>query len=190
MKRFLLPLFLVVALGLLLYLLVSRLPDAPKRPGGSPAGPFGMLEAPQELPDFGFVDADGRSLSLADFRGKVLLLNIWATWCPPCRQEMPSLDRLQEKLGGEGFMVLPLSTDRNGLVSVAAFYRNAGIRSLGIYLDPKDAVSSTLRVPGLPTTFLIDRQGRALGVRVGPAEWDSPDSVEMIRQELASGGRR
>jgi thiol-disulfide isomerase/thioredoxin len=187
MKRALIPLMVVVSLVVVIYLMASRLPAIPesnKTGSGSVAGPIGLLEKPQVLPEFKFIDADNRSLSLEDFRGKVLLLNIWATWCPPCRQEMPSLDRLQARLGGKDFMVLPLSTDLNGLVSVTRFYKSAGIQSLGIYLDPTDDVSTALRVPGLPTTFLIDREGRTLGVRVGPAEWDSEQSEAMIRQQL------
>ena len=190
MNRILMPTMVVLALAVVIYLIVARLPDVPESSAETTMeGPIRLLDEPQELPDFGFIDAGGRPLSLEDYRGKVVLLNIWATWCPPCRQEMPALDRLQAMLGEEGFVVLPISTDRNGVAPVERFYKRAEIRSLGIYLDPDNEVAAALQVPGLPTTFLIDRQGQALGVRIGPAEWDSEETQAMIRRQLQAPAR-
>lgn len=128
-----------------------------------------------------FVDGAGRNLKLDDFRGRVVLLNIWATWCVPCREEMPTLDALQGRLGGDGFHVLPLSIDRGGLPVVRAFYEEIGIRHLNIYLAESIRVLAAFAVAGLPATILIDRQGSERGRLVGPAEWDSPETVAQIQ---------
>jgi thiol-disulfide isomerase/thioredoxin len=155
-----------------------------RAPSVRDAGPITLLAKPRPLPDIRFVDAENQPLSLADFRGKTILLNIWATWCPPCREEMPSLDRLEKRLGGPDFQVVALSTDASGLAAVKAFYDRTGIESLDVYLDPSGKVSTDLKIPGIPTTLLIDREGRGLGVRVGPAEWDSDEAMSVIRGQL------
>jgi len=121
-----------------------------------------------------------RDLTLADFEGRVVLLNIWATWCPPCREEMPTLDALQARLGGSDFHVLPLSIDRAGLEPVRRFYRETGIRNLDLYIAEDTRAMLALAVVGLPTTILIDRIGRERGRLAGPAEWNSPEAVAQI----------
>jgi thiol-disulfide isomerase/thioredoxin len=126
------------------------------------------------------VDGDGRNLTLADFEGRVVLLNIWATWCPPCREENPTLDALQARLGGSDFHVLPLSIDRAGLEPVRRFYRETGIRNLDLYIAEDTRAMLALAVVGLPTTILIDRIGRERGRLAGPAEWNSPEAVAQI----------
>lgn len=136
---------------------------------------------PRKIPDTAFVDGEGRELSLEDFRGRIVLLNVWATWCVPCREEMPTLDRLQERLGGEDFHVLPLSIDRAGLDVVRRFYEEIGIRHLGLYLSEGMRAMRELYVVGLPTTLLIDRNGRELARLVGPAEWDSADAITQFQ---------
>lgn len=148
--------------------------------------PMSRIDPPRLLPEFRFLDDQGREFSLEDFRGKVLLLNIWATWCPPCREEMPSLDRLQSRLGGPEFRVLALSTDRNGVAVVQAFYREAGIGSLEMFVDQTGAAETALKLPGLPTTMLLDRSGAAIGVRVGPAQWDADEMIAFIQKELGT----
>ena len=125
---------------------------------------------PRDLLSPPFVDGDGRDLTLADFEGRVVLLNIWATWCPPCREEMPTLDALQARLGGSDFHVLPLSIDRAGLEPVRRFYRETGIRNLDLYIAEDTRAMLALAVVGLPTTILIDRIGRERGRLAGPAE--------------------
>ncbi|QEW23688.1 Cytochrome c biogenesis protein TlpA (plasmid) [Marinibacterium anthonyi] len=126
------------------------------------------------------MDGDERDLTLADFEGRVVLLNIWATWCPPCREEMPTLDALQARLGGPDFHVLPLSIDRAGLEPVRRFYRETDIRNLDLYIAEDTRAMLALAVVGLPTTILIDRMGRELGRLAGPAEWNSPEAVAQI----------
>ena len=145
---------------------------------------FTLHEAPRPLPELRFEDAEGRALSLADFRGKVVLLNIWATWCGPCRREMPTLDRLQAQLGGPEFEVVALSIDRAGLEVVREFYDEIGIERLAMYIDSSGEAARDLGVLGLPTTLLVDRNGRELGRLIGPAEWDTPAMVAFIREYL------
>lgn len=140
-----------------------------------------LHDKPREMLSPPFVDGAGRDLTLADFRGKVVLLNIWATWCVPCREEMPTLDRLQGQLGGDDFHVIPLSIDRAGLKVVRRFYEEIGLRHLGMYLSDSTRAMFALGIIGLPTTILIDRSGRERGRLVGPAEWDSTVVMAQIQ---------
>jgi len=144
-----------------------------------------LHEAPRPIASIGFEDGQGRPRSLAEFRGKVVLLNIWATWCGPCRREMPSLDRLEGLFGGSDFKVVALSIDRAGLEVVRKFYTNVGIRNLAIYVDSSGKVTRELATVGVPATLLIDRTGRELGRLVGPAEWDEPSIVEFLKLIIA-----
>ena len=120
-------------------------------------------------------------MSLTDFRGKVVLLTIWATWCAPCRREMPTLERLQAELGGPDFEVVALSIDRKGLPVVKEFYEELGLQQLGMYVDASGKASRELSALGVPTTLLIDRESNEIGRLAGPAEWDSPEMVSFIR---------
>jgi len=167
---------------------------APAFPAAAaPAGvdfAFARLARPRPLPPLQFATADGQRLSLADFRGRAVLLNFWATWCAPCRKEMPTLDRLQSRLGGPNFQVVALSIDRLGLAAVAPFYKKLGLASLGIYLDPTGKTAAALDLPGLPTSLLIDAQGREVARKIGPAEWDAPATLDKIRRYLKTPGRR
>ena len=154
------------------------------------AGPrsgVGWANSPQPVPDFRLQGADGKPHALSDFRGKVVLLNVWATWCAPCRKEMPALDRLQQTLGGAEFEVVALSIDGGGAAAVRRFYDEIGIRSLALYVDPTMAASGKLRTVGIPTTLLLDREGRERWRKTGPAEWDSPEIIESLRAKLRGG---
>ncbi len=139
---------------------------------------------PRAVPDLHFVDAEGHPLSLADFRGRALLLNTWATWCVPCRKEMPTLDRLQAKLGSPEFQVVALSIDRQGVSVIKPFYKELGLKALGIYVDQSGKAAGDLKAPGVPVTLLVDREGREIARKLGPAEWDSPEMIALIRQHL------
>lgn len=145
---------------------------------------FSLLEAPTPVPELSFVDGQGREMTLEAFEGRMVLLNIWATWCVPCREEMPAFDRLQARLGGPDFQVVPLSIDRGGLPAVRAFYEELGLESLGIYVDRSGKAARELRAFGIPATLLVDREGREIGRVVGPAEWDSEEVVEVLQQHL------
>lgn len=147
---------------------------------------FVMHDAPRPLPEIRFEDGNGVALTLADLRGKTVLLNIWATWCVPCREEMPTLDALEAELGGPAFEVVPLSVDRAGPEVVRKFYAEIGIEHLGLYIDASMRASFDLRAPGLPTTLLIDSEGRELGRLVGPAEWDAAEMIAFLKNHLTS----
>jgi len=156
-------------------------------PGAGARAGVGWSDAAQPVPDIRFQDGDEKPLALSQFRGKVVLLNVWATWCAPCRKEMPALDRLQQKLGGPDFQVLALSLDSGGPAVVRQFYDEIGIRALGIYVDSTMEATGKLRALGVPTTLLLDREGRERWRKTGPAEWDSPEIVEALRAKLRDG---
>jgi thiol-disulfide isomerase/thioredoxin len=142
------------------------------------------LDTPVAAPDLKFTDEQGKTRALSDFRGKVIVLNLWATWCTPCLAEMPMLDRLQHQLGDQGAIVIALSLDRGGKDAVKAFYQQADIRNLGVFLDPSMRAISDARTSGLPTTLLIDANGMELGRVTGPMEWDAPAAVDLVRKAL------
>lgn len=137
------------------------------------------------MPEISFEDAGGQPRTLTDFRGKVVLLNIWATWCAPCRKEMPTLDRLQANLGGPDFEVVALSIDRSPDM-VKQFFTEIGIAHLALNIDTSSKAMFALGVFGLPTTLLIDSKGKEVGRLIGPAEWDAPDMVAFIRGYVAA----
>jgi len=145
---------------------------------------FIMHSAPKLVAEIQFEDNKGQSRSLADFRSKIVLLNIWATWCVPCRREMPALDRLATTLGSDRFEVVPLSIDRD-MDLVLKFYAEVGLKKLGKYRDRAGRATRELGAVGIPTTLLIDREGREIGRLIGPAEWDSPEMIEFIRCVIA-----
>lgn len=156
--------------------------------GQEPPKNFVMHDAPKPIAALAFDDAEGRSRSLADFKGKVVLLNIWATWCVPCRKEMPALDRLQATLGGPDFQVVALSIDRGSMDVVRKFLGDIGVRNLAVYLDTAGKAMRALGALGLPTTLLVGRDGLELGRLIGPAEWDSAEAVAFVRSTIAESG--
>ena len=162
----------------------SRSVTAAQSGAATDAFAFSFFDQPRPMPELSFIDGDGRARSLADFKGKPILLNIWATWCAPCRKEMSSLHRLQADQGLSQLVVLPLSIDRQGLPVVKKFYDELGLRSLGIFLDPSGGTASKVNAVGLPTTLFIDRDGREIGRKNGPAEWDSAAVVALVREHL------
>jgi thiol-disulfide isomerase/thioredoxin len=171
---------LVIAVAIALpALAVSIQPAGAQAPTG-----FAVHESPRPLPEIQFENGQGEAMSLADFRGKVVLLNIWATWCAPCRREMPMLERLQAELGGPDFEVVALSIDRKGLPVVKEFYEELGLQELGMYVDASVKASRELNALGVPTTLLIDWEGKEVGRLLGPAEWDSPEMVTFIRGHI------
>ncbi len=143
-------------------------------------------EPPRPLPNLQFVDADNTPRSFADFRGRAVLLNVWATWCPPCRAEMPALDRLQTALGSPEFEVVALSIDRGGLAAVKPFFDELDLRALRVYVDASAEALGKLDASGLPLTLLVDRQGRERWRLLGPAPWDRADIIDFIRRDLAA----
>jgi thiol-disulfide isomerase/thioredoxin len=144
-----------------------------------PLGEFIPASPPRPAPTVSFADAEGKTLSLSGFAGKLVLVNLWATWCAPCRKEMPSLERLQTRLGDK-IAILAISEDRGGSKAVAPFAAKLGLKAVKTYLDPQSAVGRAFKVDGLPTSVLIDRQGRVLGRVEGAAEWDSPKMLAVL----------
>jgi thiol-disulfide isomerase/thioredoxin len=142
---------------------------------------FTLNDPPRPVPGTAIRDAKGQPVRLADFKGRVVLVNFWATWCAPCIREMPSLDRLQAAMGGDRFTVLAVNEDRNGAKVAAPFLKKLGIANLAVHLDDKTALARALGVRGLPASFLIDLKGRIVGTLNGIAEWDSPEAKALIR---------
>ncbi len=136
------------------------------------------------LPEITFADGKGRTLSPAEFHGKVVLLDFWATWCGPCREEFPALDRLQAKLGGRGLAVVPVSIDLKGLPAVDAFYAKLQIQHLPKYIDDTRESAKVLGLRGLPSAVLLDRQGREVARVEGPVDWESAPATTLLAKLL------
>lgn len=144
-------------------------------------GPFKRLADPVPAPAIAFRDAEGRDLTLADFRGRLAVINFWATWCAPCVEEMPALDRLHAGLKAERIEVVAISVDRGGLRQVAPFFAAHDLRNLPVYVDPAGASMRAFAVRGLPTTVVVDGEGRERGRLEGAAAWDSPAARQLLR---------
>jgi len=149
-------------------------------------GEFIAAASPQPAPEISFDGLDGKPIALADFRGRFLILNLWATWCQPCLKEMPSLAALQASLG-PALSVLAVSEDRGGADIVAPFVARLGLDQLRIALDPKSDAIHTLHVRGLPTSLVIDGDGRVLGKVEGGADWDSDEMRATLAKLLPPG---
>ncbi len=145
---------------------------------------FVFKKTPEELGEVKFADRTGQVRTLAEWKGKVVLLNLWATWCAPCRKEMPSLDRLQKELGSDKFEVVALAVDRGGADAVLKFLDGIKVANLTPYFDATTRATGTLRAVGLPTTILIGKDGREIGRLSGPAEWDGSDAKRLVEAQL------
>nr|WP_306267433.1 TlpA disulfide reductase family protein [Pararhizobium sp. IMCC3301] len=146
---------------------------------------FGIHSASKELPRIEFSDAAGNQFMLEDFKGKYVLLNIWATWCPPCRKELPDLQGLQQELGGDQFQVIALSTDAGRLTNVQRLYQQLGLDERAIFIDESGTAMRKLGVFAMPTTLLIGPDGRELGRKPGPADWDSTSALAFFTVQMA-----
>jgi thiol-disulfide isomerase/thioredoxin len=148
-----------------------------------------VAREPKPLPDLAFNGPDGSPTSLAAFRGRTVLLNLWATWCAPCRQEMPALDRLQGELGGRDFEVVAVNIDTRNLDKPRTWLKEAGVARLAYYADPEAKVFQDFKrvgkAVGMPTTLLVDPDGCELALINGPAEWASEDALKLVRAALA-----
>jgi len=147
-------------------------------------------DEPRRIPDLAFKDASGATKTLADWRGRAVLFNLWATWCVPCRKEMPALDALQARLGGERFDVVAVNIDTRNPEKPKAWLKDVGINRLTYYADPSAKVFQDLKLAdrafGMPTTLLVDANGCEVGTLAGPAEWASDDAVKLISALIGS----
>jgi thiol-disulfide isomerase/thioredoxin len=158
--------------------------DAPDR---TKLGEFLPSSQPLPAPAISLTDAAGNTVDLAELHGKVVLVNLWATWCEPCLREMPSLERLQARLG-DRIAVLAVSEDRGGDKVVEPFIAKLGLKSVKTFIDSRSAVGHAFEVRGLPTSFLIGRDGKVLGRVEGAAEWDSPKMLGVLEALLSGDG--
>jgi thiol-disulfide isomerase/thioredoxin len=147
-----------------------------------------VASEPKRLPELSFRDNGGRERALGEWRGRTVLFNLWATWCVPCRKEMPALDALQGRLGGPGFEVVAVNIDTRDPEKPKKWLQEVGTRHLAYYADPAAKTFQDLKAVGkafgMPTTLLIDAQGCELGVLAGPAEWASEDAVKLVEAAL------
>jgi len=149
-----------------------------------------VAHMPFRVPDLAFKDAEGHERTLKDWRGRTVLLNLWATWCVPCRKEMPALDALQSDLGGPKFEVVAINIDTRDPAKPLAFLKDIGVTHLTYYADPSAKVFQELKLAGkafgMPTTLIVDRSGCEIGEMAGPAEWASADGVKLVSALLRS----
>ncbi len=149
-------------------------------------GRFILHAEPKPMPDLAFKDAEGHAVRLSDWRGRMVLVNLWATWCAPCKIEMPSLDRLQGKLGNN-LVVVALSTDRGGPEAPAKFFASQRITRLKLYNDTTGEAVIRMKVTGLPVSIVVNETGQEIARLVGPADWDSPEISGQL-EALQAGG--
>ena len=182
--------FLLAATGAAaIWLATALMPSTQVTQLSTPAAPpldgdmstFDLSPSPSPAPGISFSDLSGNTLGLEDFRGQVVLVNYWATWCAPCLRELPSLERMEAAVNDPEFRLLAISIDREGAEKVAPFLDENGFGALPAYLDPSGESAVALGVVGMPTTILFDRQGREIGRYTGAAEWDEPEAVALIR---------
>ena len=167
----------------------AETPAPTVKPSGNPLATGAMTTfvfkpQPEALPDIQFLNGSGAETSLASLRGKVVLLNVWATWCAPCREEMPALDKLQAALGSDKFQVVALAVDKSGVDGAKKFLADIKAEKLEAFADPTAKEGTRLKVIGMPTTILIDAEGREIGRLIGPAHWDSPEAKRLIEAQL------
>ncbi|MFD1913292.1 TlpA family protein disulfide reductase [Halodurantibacterium flavum] len=140
---------------------------------------------PRPLPRAALLDERDAPQDLTGYEGRIVVLNFWATWCAPCRHEMPSLDRLEATLGGGDLAVVPVATGRNPVPGIERFYAEAGITHLPVLRDPSSALAREMGVLGLPVTVILDREGREIARLTGDAEWDSDSAIAILTALIA-----
>jgi thiol-disulfide isomerase/thioredoxin len=185
MKKILLPILLLIAVALAsVYWFqgdLRKVADAPVAQNASAMAAFIKHPTPKDIAAFSFADGAGAAKDLSNWKGRVVLLNLWATWCGPCRKEMPELNKLQKLIGSADFEVVALSEDLKGVEASAAFLKESGADNLALYIDQKATALAAIQSVGLPTTLLIDRNGKEVGRLLGPADWTSPEAQGLVK---------
>jgi thiol-disulfide isomerase/thioredoxin len=152
-----------------------------------------VSKKPEKLPDFAFNDPEGKPVSLAAFKGKTLLFNVWATWCVPCRAEMPELDKLQAELGSDKFQVVVVNIDTSKPERPKKFFEDTGVKALTLYTDPKANIFYELKQSGkalgLPVTMIVDPEGCQIGLMNGPANWRSDDAKALVTKAVEAASK-
>jgi thiol-disulfide isomerase/thioredoxin len=156
-------------------------------PDGAPIIRMVTPDEPRPAPVVSFVDAEGASHSLAAYKGKLTAVHFWATWCAPCRSELPKVDAMAAALGGENFAIVPLSVDRDGPEVVSAFYRENSIKTLPLFLDEGLAAFRAFKLGGVPTTVFVDADGNEIARVLGDRDWSRPEVIELVRKMIAGG---
>jgi len=160
----------------------QSLTDLDTRADGSRVLNMVVHDAARSVPVFKFVDVAGNHLSVENFRGKFVALHFWATWCMPCRAELPTIDALQEALGGEDFTFVPLSVDRKGAQLVRQYYADNDIAHLPLYIDEGMDAAHALRVNGIPYTILLNRDSQEIARILGERDWSTPDATALMQR--------
>lgn len=173
----------IIVVGLLLLGFVEMVGASHEatEPSDGTVRSFKPVLPPKPVPEIPFLDASGNHVTLSDFEGRVVLVNLWATWCPPCIRELPALERIQRIFSTQEFIVLPIATDREGLALARPFYEKLGIENLGLYADPNHALSEIFPMDVFPANFLLDRQGNMIAYLRSYVDWDAPEAEVMVK---------
>lgn len=171
----------------------AKVAEAVKDVARGEVAAMNVSRTPEQVADFAFNDPEGKSVSLSAFKGKTVLLNVWATWCVPCRAEMPELDKLQGEFGSDKFQVVTVNIDTSRPERPKKFFEDAGVKALTLYADPKANIFYELKQAGkalgLPVTMLIDPAGCQLGLMNGPAAWHSADAKALVTKAVEAARR-
>ncbi len=165
----------------------SPVQELDKSADGTPIIGFAVPDQPALAPEITFVDSAGKIGALSDYRGKITAVHFWATWCTPCRAELPSVDAMNANLAGANFTILPLSVDRDGPDAVSAFYRDNNIKSLPIYIDEGLKAFRSFKLGGIPATIFIDAEGREIARVLGERNWSDPAVAAVVRKLIGGG---
>ena len=176
-----------------LWIMTSQVDPIPTHPGAGPERvgqmqSFAMTPSLRPRLTVGWKDASGQEVSLAAFRGKVVMLNFWASWCSPCLRELPSINRLQARLGGDQFTVVALNVDRGGKSVASRYTRRLKLDKLALYVDQDNNAAKSMKLQNMPTTIIFDSKGREVGRLVGAAEWDTEEAVNLLKWFIDNPG--
>lgn len=175
----------LLALMLIFHVGEPRASHEASEPSDGTVNSFRWLKNPLVLPQTSIQQWPAERVSLSSFKGRIVLVNLWATWCPPCVHELPALDRLQQRLGGEDFVVVAVSVDRDPELARQLFVEKLALSHLQFYIEAPERLAKTFPLDVLPSNFILDREGRAIGMLRSYVDWDSPSADEFVRRLVA-----